>query len=199
MQLIDTLLKLEVPESKFDAKIELSQCVSGLMPAGKPEFLELVKYPKIVDLVKEHGRGKILKVLFLMVKDFCSSMNVVRNMNEDQMIETASMLIDEADNFRLEDYTMFFTMAKRGMLGKIYDRIDGQVISEFLDEYWLRRRDAAYHDTDSESKHLDSIGSTMRLIDQMNPQDAKLIEMTDGLAGTIGDLKNRFQEWREGK
>jgi hypothetical protein len=42
--------------------------------------------------------------------DFCSSINVLRNMNEDQMIEAAAMLIAECGNFRLEDYVMMFSM-----------------------------------------------------------------------------------------
>src|SRR4051794_15249111 len=97
MQWISIMLKTEVADLKLNAKIELSSVVSHLMPVGKPQFLDVVKYPKITDLVKDHGRAKMHKVIFLMVKDFCSSMNVVRNMNDDQMIEAAGMLIDEAD------------------------------------------------------------------------------------------------------
>jgi hypothetical protein len=191
------MLQMEIPEKKTEAKMELMARVSELMPAGKPDFLSMVKYPKVVDLVKEHGRMKIHTVLFLMVKDFCSSMNVVRNMNEDQMIEVAAMLIDEADNFRLEDYTIFFSMAKRGMLGKIYDRVDTQVISQLLDEYWNQRREKAYQAEQDPVKHYDSLGSTTRAEETINPQDAKLMNMAEGLAGAIGELKTRFKEWTE--
>ncbi len=191
------MLKLEIPEQKLDGKMELATVVSDLMPAGKPDFLQVVKYPKIVDLVKDYGRGKMQKILFLMVKDFCSSTNVVRNMNEEQMIEAAAMLIDEADNFRLEDYTMFFSMAKRGMLIKIYDRINLQIISDMLDEYWIRRRIAACKMEDAEISNLDSIGTSMKLFDDVNPQDVKLLRAGESLVGAIGDLKNRFKEWKD--
>lgn len=173
--------------------MELVAMSSDLMPAGKPEFLSVIKYPKITDLVAEHGKKTMLKVLFLLVKDFCSSMNVVRNMNEDQMIEVASMLIDEADNFRLEDYTMFFAMAKRGMLGKIMDRIDSELISNMLDEYWLKRKNAAIEQQDQEVKQMESELPQDRISDN---QDSKFITAADGVIGAMGYLKQKFKEWK---
>jgi hypothetical protein len=62
-------------------------------------------------------------------------------MNEDQMIDCASMLLDECGTFRLEDYQVMFTMAKRGKIGKIMDRLDISVISQLLDEYWTIRNE----------------------------------------------------------
>lgn len=177
--------------------MELAERVSDLMPEGRPRFLEIVKYPKLTDLVKQEGRMKMHTVLFLMIKDFCASINVVRNMNEDQMIEAAAMLLDEAGNFRLEDYTMFFAMAKRGSLGKIMDRIDTQVISTLLDEYWTRRKTAGEMATETEVKHYESLGSVVRTEDTLNPMDARLNQAADGLAGAIGELKNRYKEWKE--
>lgn len=114
-----------------------------LMPGGRPNFSEVVRYTKITDLVAIEGRRKMLALLVILVRDFCGSVNVVRNMNEDQMIEAASMLLDECGNFRIEDYVMMFSMAKKGKLDvKIMDRIDIQVVSAFVDEYWkIRHRE----------------------------------------------------------
>lgn len=134
---------MDVQETKSDAKVEFVSMVSDLMPAGNPAFLAMIKYPMIRNLISEHGKKTMLKVLFLLIRDFCSSINVVRNMNQDQMIEAAAMLIDESDNFRLEDYTIMFSMAKRGGLVRILDRIDISIITQMLDEYWKRRNFAA--------------------------------------------------------
>lgn len=133
MQLITSIIKLEV--NKLEAKMELMDFSSQLMPDGKPNFLAIVSYPMIRSLVQEQSRKTMHKVIFLLIKDFCASMNVVRNMNEDQMIEAAGMLIDECGNFRLEDYVMMFQMAKRGQLFDIHDRVDLQVITRMLDRY----------------------------------------------------------------
>jgi hypothetical protein len=84
----------------------------------------------------------MLALVTIMVKDFCNSVNVVRNMTEDQMIECAAMLLDECGNFRMEDYLMMFNMAKRGQLVKIFDRLDITVVTQMLDEYWAIRHKA---------------------------------------------------------
>jgi hypothetical protein len=115
---------------------------SELMPAGKPNFKELKNYPTIAQLTAEYGKYTMLKVIHLMVVYLCNSINVVRNMNEDQKIEAAHMLLNECGNFRLEDYQMLFAMGKRGTLVKIMDRLDIQVVTKMLDEYWKLRHQA---------------------------------------------------------
>ena len=66
MQLIDTLLKMEVETTKTEAKMQLVQMSRDLMPAGKPSFLNVIKYPKISQMAMEHGSSKMIKVIFLM-------------------------------------------------------------------------------------------------------------------------------------
>lgn len=143
-KLLQCLIRLETVE-RSEAKMELVLMTNDLMPKGKPDLLGVVKFPMIQDLIKTEGKKKMLAVLVLMVKDFCASMNVVRNMNEEQMIEAGAMLLEECDNFRMEDYVMMFSMAKKGTFYpevKIYDRIDIQTISQIVDEYWSRRIEA---------------------------------------------------------
>jgi len=130
-------------ENKALAKTTYQVVLLELMPEGKPNYLEVVKYPKISDLLPVHGAANMLFMLAVMVRDFCASLNVVRNMNEDQIIETATMMLQECGNYRLEDYAQFFTQAKRGQLGMIRDRVDLQVIMELLDQYHKRRSQAA--------------------------------------------------------
>ncbi|MBK7885154.1 MAG: hypothetical protein IPJ81_16225 [Chitinophagaceae bacterium] len=182
------LIKLETPE-KSDAKMELIALVSDLMPQGKPKYLEVIKYPMIRQLIETEGKKKMLAVLVLMIKDFCSSLNVVRNMNEDQMIEAAAMLLDECENFRLEDYMIMFSMAKRGELVKIMDRIDLQVITAMLDEYFTRRKLAAINKVDNEINRLDSIGNTTRQIENLHPDEAKLAAAGNGISAAIEALR----------
>src|SRR4051794_22690215 len=94
-KLIQCLINLDIPEKKSDAKMEFLNLTSNLMPAGKANYLDVIKYPMIRSLIADVGKKAILKVIYLLVRDFCSSINVIRNMNEDQMIEAATMLIDE--------------------------------------------------------------------------------------------------------
>lgn len=165
---------MEVPATKADGKMELLAITNDLMPKGVPNLLSVVKYAKIEELVVSEGKSSMMKVLFLLVKDFCSSMNLIRNMNEDQMIEAAAMLLEECGNFRLEDYVMMFSMAKKGQFPKIkiLDRMDIQIITQILDAYWEKRNEAGTKAQEFE------FTDTERLIEQ-NPIDSKNLMWND--------------------
>lgn len=177
--------------------MELITIANELMPEGRPAFLQVVKYPKIRDLAKEVGKSTMLKALFLMVKDFCSSFNVVRNMNEDQMIECAAMLLEECDNFRMEDYMMMFHLAKRGKLIKVMDRIDLQMVSAMMDEYWLQRKQVGQAYQEEEAKQLDTLGYGVRSLDQMHPLDAQMLQGANGMLGALEEMRTRMTQWQE--
>lgn len=187
------LIKLETPE-RADAKMELISMASDLMPGGKPLYLEVIRYPMIRDLIITEGKKKMLAVLVIIVKDLCSSLNVVRNMNEDQMIEAAAMLLDECGNFRLEDYVMMFSMGKRGQLVKIYDRIDLQVITAMMDMYWEKRKAVGEVYQENEANHYESLGNTQKTIDKYHPEEAKLLKLSEGLSSAIGGLKEVIKQ-----
>ncbi len=165
-----------------------------LMPAGKPQYTSVRRFPMVAALAKEHGTNYMLSVLTLMVKDFCSSLNVVRNMNEDQMIEAGAMLLDECDNFRLEDYLMMFSMAKKGELVDIRDRIDLQVITAMLDTYHARRAMAAQEAEAAEYNSLQQLGSVLTTRDEMNPHDRALDDAATGLAAALDGLRSAMRD-----
>lgn len=136
-------LQLCLTAEKVD-KIALAEVTNQLLPGGEPDFENIVHFPSIKQQAEENYKLTAL-MLSSLVKDFCSSYNVVRNMNEDQIIEAAIMLIDDAGNFRMEDYVMMFSMAKKGRLGvKIMDRIDIDVINQIADAYFDLRKEAGY-------------------------------------------------------
>ena len=201
-KLIQCLIQLETPK-RSEAKMDLMVRCGELMPNGNPDFLAVVKYPMIKSLILSEGKKKMLAVITLLIKDFCSSMNVVRNMNEDQMIEAAGMLIDECGNFRLEDYVMMFQMAKRGQLFDIHDRIDLQVITRMLDRYWQIRHEAGESHVENEINHIDTLGNIQRVFDKkqvFNPKTGNYetvpsdLERVESLAGMFGSLKGLIKE-----
>jgi len=188
------------PETRQANKLALIQITNELMPGGKPNYLQVVKFPPVASLVGQMGEPAVLLILSIMVRDFCGSLNVVRNMNEDQILEAAAMLLNECDNFRLEDYTMMFALAKKGDLVKIYDRIDLQVITAILDAYWERRHKAGQEARDADVQaetqvfHPDA-GKEMIFVEGVGYQekpneDSKL----DNVAGAIGELTRKLRE-----
>lgn len=188
-QLMQFIPKLDNPAEKSLAKIQLMGAVSELMPQGKPDYLGVVKYPMVKDLAVQMGAGNMLLMLSAIVRDFCASVNVSRNMNGDQIVEAAAMLLDECGNFRLEDYVMMFTLAKRGELVKIYERVDLSVITEIMDRYWERRRDAAEEAQVKEAQVLETLGPVAKHSESGNAQDMQIGKLVDGLAGAFSGLK----------
>lgn len=181
-------------QNKVQAKMELIMLISELMPNGKPNFLSVVKYPMIKSLiVNPTDKMRLLGMVTLLVKDFCSSFNVVRNMTENQMIEAASMLLDECGNFRLEDYVMMFQMGKRGELFDVHDRIDLQVITRMLDRYWELRHEAGESQFIDEINHFDTLGNPTRMGELIPLQDARLMEMSSGFSSAVNHLKDFFE------
>lgn len=198
-KLTSCILKLEMPDKdvKTEGKMELMSICRQLIPAGKPNFLEVVKFEPIRDLIPKIGSAKMHKLLILVVQDFCNSINVVRNMNEDQIIETAGMLLEECDNFRMEDYLMMFQMAKKGELVKIMDRIDIQIVTLMMNEYWKRRYRAGESFLEEGIKHLDSLGPTIRRKDQLNYQELAMEEGFKNITTSLSEMKSKFQEFKD--
>lgn len=188
------LAAVQDPATRQANKLELIHITNELMPSGKPAFLEMVRYPKVSALVQEMGEPIVLLILSTMVRDFCGSVNVSRNMNEDQMLEAAAMLLNECGNFRLEDYTVMFAMAKKGQLVKFYERIDLEVITAILDAYWEKRQEAGRKAQEEEDQSLEGLGPVGRSVDDMHPQDAKLMSIGDGIAGALHEMKDRLRE-----
>lgn len=126
----------------MEARMQLAERVTQLAPNGHPNFREIKNLTPVRYLINAGNQREVSKVLFRLVKDFCASINVVRNMNELQMIDSVQMLMDECSDFRIEDYLMMFTLAKRGKLVKVYDRLDASIISQIVEEYDAIRFDA---------------------------------------------------------
>lgn len=125
-------------------KIELSKISNQLIPEGRPDFKNVINYPAIKKIAEENFKLTALMISSL-IKDFCSSFNVVRNMNEDQILESAMILIEDAGNYRVEDYVMMFSLAKKGKLRvKIMDRIDLDIINQLSIAYHELRSNEGY-------------------------------------------------------
>lgn len=114
---------------------ELAKIGMEIMPSGKPDFEGIRNYPAL-QLTKGSGQeATSMNGIYLLIEDFCSSLNVKSNLSVEQMIECAGILFNDCGNYRLEDYYTMFEMAKRGKLGKVYERLDIEVLSNMKDAY----------------------------------------------------------------
>lgn len=178
---------------KKEGKMELISITSELMPKGVPNLTGVIKYPTIKRLGQEIGKKGTLLMILALVRDYCNSINVVRNMNQDQMLETASMLLDECDNFRLEDYVIMFSMAKRGEFVKVYDHVDINLVSEIMDGYWLIRNEAGKRAHDEEFKdYEDKLKEINRTPAVLTPEEERRFE---DISGQMKELSKKMTSY----
>ena len=111
-------------------------------------------------------RAFMVKVL----NDLLDFFNVGKNMGAIQVASTADLIIEEFYFLKPDDFKLCFNRAKKGYYGKVYDRIDGQVILEWLSTYTNDRMTTA-SDT--------SIQEAERFKDPQGERTSSLLKQAD--------------------
>jgi hypothetical protein len=132
---------------------------------------------KNCQLVKAFGETTMVKAfsgVILMANDFFNT----GQMNDVQAVQTASLLLEQYPYETIEDLMLCLKNAKIGKYGKVYNRIDGQVIFEwfklYLDEKYERFEQIKREENLS---HREKISETiMPFADQILEVSRKAIE-----------------------
>ena len=90
-----------------------------------------------------------------VLNDFVDFFNVGTSIGAVQVAQTVDLIIDEYYFFKPDDFKLCFNRAKKGLYGKVYDRIDGAVILEWLGRYEKERGSIAMDDSINNSQSLD--------------------------------------------
>ncbi len=88
-----------------------------------------------LSLLAKADKKALLKALSALITQLRQSLNVGKNLDTLQVYECASLLAEKYWYLRLEEFLYVFKQAKLGKYGKIYDRLDVQVISGWLHAY----------------------------------------------------------------
>jgi hypothetical protein len=91
--------------------------------------------PKVFQVKQTLGEADLTKLVIVILKNFCDAMNVKESMNALQIIDTANAFIDKYTHSSVDDLIVCLKNAKAGKYGKIYNRLDQQVIFDFLTQY----------------------------------------------------------------
>jgi hypothetical protein len=107
------------------------------------KVLSISAHGRIPNLTHIYGFEAIHEILIVLLTSFSNSLNLIRPMNSDQIVECAHELVmtTQEDQLSIEDYVLFFKGAREGKYGKILDRLDQQTIFEMLEQYRQRRHE----------------------------------------------------------
>ena len=90
-------------------------------------------------LAKSQGVEKVIDLISLLLIDVLEWYNVKNSMTDAQIIDASTMLYFEFKRFNLYDIGLCFKRGKTGKYGKVYDRVDGGVLFEWLHKYDIDR------------------------------------------------------------
>lgn len=124
--------------SKLPAKFSQSYAKSAEL-----SILEAFKMPvRTLGYAMANGRKyDVVDFLGVIITELITFFNIGKNMNPFQIAQTAEIVLPLVGELKVADLRICFDKAKRGDYGKVYDRLDGQVVSEWLNAY-RRERDA---------------------------------------------------------
>lgn len=110
--------------------------ISNLLPNDYRSISQVIKsnLPSLAKIRKSDP--EIAKeVVIEFITDFVQFLNVGKSMNVSQINQTSILMLQYFPHLNLADLKLFFERMKIGQFGKFYDRVDGQLILEKLDEY----------------------------------------------------------------
>lgn len=84
-----------------------------------------------------------MALLNVIIIDLVQFFSLGKNMSDAQIKSTVQLIIMDYAHLKPEDFKLCFNKAKRGEYGKVYDRLDGQVILMWLEEYSNYRADTS--------------------------------------------------------
>lgn len=123
------------------------QYYETLMPRTVDDALKSLTPPLAV-VRKEYGEQSLQAILVIILNDVIKFFNVGKTVGQEQLVQTIRLIIEDFYYFNIEDFKLCFNNAKRGFYGKVYDRIDGNIIYEWLQKYSESRVKTAYPEID---------------------------------------------------
>lgn len=107
--------------------------------------------PSIYTISQKLGEVKLQALMVKWVNSFLRFYSVNGSMDAIQVADTINLIIDTYPHYTQDDFKLFFNMAKKGMFGQIFGRMDGEVIMNWLAKYDIHRDTVAYSESIKEA------------------------------------------------
>lgn len=93
----------------------------------------------IVEIGRNLGEMKLQALMVKWMNSFLRFYSVNMTMDAVQVADTINLIIETYPHYTQEDFKLFFNMAKKGMFGQVFGRIDGEVIMNWIAKYDIHR------------------------------------------------------------
>ena len=109
-----------------------------LRPKTIPDALDSIT-PALSEYRKETSETHLQALLVVLVNDLVGFFSVGKTMGQSQLVQTVQLIIEDYYYLNIEDLKLCFNNAKKGLYGKVYDRVDGNIILGWLQQYAAER------------------------------------------------------------
>ena len=161
--------------------------------------------PAIGTITRMLGETKARAAVVLLIADALEFFNSSETMSDVQVATTVDLIMEEYPYMKTDDLKLCFKNAMKMKYGSIYNRIDGQVIMNWLRQYNKER--CAVADTLSWNEHKAHLAEEGRAISGMFYEEYRAelekralsgdetainaLKLSDGL---VGELNRRMYE-----
>jgi hypothetical protein len=106
----------------------------------------------LVEMENEFGEEWLHALMVKWMNQFLRFYSMNATMDAIQVGDTIVLMMEEYPHYVQDDFKLFFKMAKKGMFGQVYGRMDGEVIMRWLRSYDIHRDTAAQTESIVESQ-----------------------------------------------
>lgn len=137
---------------------------------GAPDYAALLSVPlkeRIPQLILEFGLKRMHRLIRMVLQEFCYSLALPKSkkLTDTNMSVCACdlMLVAEEDQFSLEDFIVFFELAKNGKWGRFKGVVTHFGIMEKLEQFRQERYESYVKLKEQKEAELKAVGPTERL------------------------------------
>lgn len=112
--------------------------------------------PALAEVERTYGYEFLQAYLEGWIVNLREFVNVGKKMTDMQTFETAMIILQDYKYLTIADINLLFKRAKSGYYGKLYDRLDGQIILDWFRSYDKERAAAAVEDSINEAEKYKS-------------------------------------------
>jgi hypothetical protein len=106
--------------------------------------------PSLLKLQVNGNPENVADEIVLIMLEFQNFYNVKSKLDEYQLYDIAYMIMEEYRHLNLLDIGILFKYAKLGKYGKVYDRIDGGMVLDWVSQYEKARCEIIISNRESE-------------------------------------------------
>ena len=200
--------KFEIEKASLALAAKSKGWVDGIKPTSIQEALNL-ETPSLATIKKYMGNSVMESILRKMIYDVSDFYNIGNGLT-DRAIEIISELIfEDFYHLSIADIKLCFRLARKGKFGQTYNRLDGEIIIGWFNQYFSMRCVETARDSQKKHKEEKEIeGKEMPIAFKrfanayqkrypVNEREVKPAKQIEALTFTKKQMENYKDKWME--